>query len=49
MPDDIRTCHCGRPLHYTDPEIERKVTALIEKLGENILIISTASGRSGWV
>ena len=29
-----RMCHCGRPLHYTDPVIERMIAALVEQLGE---------------
>ena len=31
-PEDM--CHCGRPLHYTDPVIERIVRGLIRDLGE---------------
>lgn len=27
-------CHCGKALHYTDPVIERMVTALVDQLGE---------------
>jgi len=27
-------CHCGKPLHYTDPVVERMITALVEQLGE---------------
>jgi len=37
-------CHCGRPLHYTDPVIERMVRALIDELGEYIRI--TVEGRT---
>ena len=27
-------CHCGKPLHYADPVVERMVTALVKQLGE---------------
>ena len=27
-------CHCGRPLHYTDPVIEAMIGVLVEQLGE---------------
>ena len=37
-------CHCGRPLHYTDPVIERMVRALIRQLGEYIKV--TVNGRT---
>lgn len=26
-------CHCGKPLHYTDNEIEKDITNLVEKKG----------------
>ena len=37
-------CHCGRPLHYTDPAIEAMVRMLIRELGEYIKI--TVDGRT---
>lgn len=37
-------CHCGRPLHYTDPDNQRAVELLIKRLGPNIRI--TAQGRT---
>ncbi|HZT29439.1 MAG TPA: hypothetical protein VFA33_06130 [Bryobacteraceae bacterium] len=40
-------CHCGRPLHYTDPVIERMVRALIAQLGEYTRV--TVEGRSWMV
>lgn len=36
-------CPCGRPLHYTDPTVERLVRGLIAKLGENVRCV-TPSG-----
>jgi hypothetical protein len=27
-------CHCGKPLHYSDPEIQRMVETLIRTQGE---------------
>ena len=38
-------CHCGKPLHYTDPNIQRDVERLIAQLGEKI-IVKTSDGRS---
>jgi hypothetical protein len=37
-------CHCGRPLHYTDPVIERMVRALIRDLGDYMNV--TVEGRT---
>jgi hypothetical protein len=37
-------CHCGRPVHYTDPVIERTVRELIRQLGEYIKV--TVNGRT---
>ncbi len=37
-------CHCGKPLHYSDPHIERLVRRLIGIKGE--LIRVTAGGRT---
>jgi hypothetical protein len=31
-------CHCGRPLHYSDPEIQAAVERLIERLGERVKV-----------
>lgn len=31
-----KLCHCGKPLHYTDPEVRSQVEQLIEQLGEFI-------------
>lgn len=37
-------CHCGRPLHYTDPRVEEQVCELIRHAGAYVLI--TVAGRS---
>ena len=29
-------CHCGRPLHYTDPKAEYLIRAMIKTLGPDI-------------
>jgi len=44
---DTEMCHCGRPLHYTDPLIEAAVRALIDRHGPNTRVI--AGGRSWMV
>jgi hypothetical protein len=31
-------CHCGQPLHYTDPEIGKLVANLVRDLGEHLLV-----------
>lgn len=41
---DEPMCHCGKPLHYTDPAIQRAVEELVEELGEYVTI--TVGGRS---
>jgi hypothetical protein len=37
-------CHCGRPLHYTDPVAERFVREMIALKGPNLVV--TVAGRS---
>jgi hypothetical protein len=32
----MQHCACGQPLHYSDPAIERRVSRLVEQLGEYI-------------
>ncbi len=32
----VEYCHCGRPLHYSDPEIEKRVRMMVVGLGEFI-------------
>jgi hypothetical protein len=31
-------CHCGKPLHYTDPAVEQRVRKLIAELGEYVTV-----------
>jgi hypothetical protein len=37
-------CHCGRPLHYTDPVVEQDVRYLVERLDPTI-VVETPDGR----
>lgn len=39
-------CHCGKPLHYTSPEIEAKVRAIVAEKGEYVDI--TVDGHGTW-
>lgn len=41
---ELERCHCGLPLHYTDPVIEAQVRALVAQLGE-FVTIETPEGR----
>lgn len=34
-----KLCHCGKPLHYTDPVVQMQVEELIEAKGEFIDIV----------
>lgn len=34
--NNVEKCHCGKPLHYNDPKVEKDVRALIKLLGENV-------------
>jgi hypothetical protein len=43
MPGMTR-CHCGKPLHYTDPVLERHMHERVRVLGE--LVTITVDGRS---
>ena len=36
-------CHCGRPLHYTDPNVEDFVRKMIKLCGPTVII--EVSGR----
>jgi hypothetical protein len=40
----VTTCHCGRPLHYTDPDLQQKVQTFVDELGEYIPV--TTGGRT---
>jgi hypothetical protein len=37
-------CHCGLPLHYTHPETQRFVEAMVAELGPCVIV--TVAGRS---
>lgn len=37
-------CHCGQPLHYTDPAVETVMRKMVEKFGNNVIM--SARGRS---
>ena len=39
----MKRCHCGKPLHYTDPVTRRIVEKLIAECGENVRVV-TAEG-----
>lgn len=38
-------CHCGQPLHYTDPVIEQQVKRLIRRLGPDIAVEVEGKGK----
>lgn len=39
-------CHCGQPLHYQNPEIERIMHELVATKGEFIKVTHAGTGRS---
>jgi hypothetical protein len=41
-------CACGRPLHYTDPQIEAAMEEMVERLGSEVMV-TLSDGRSWWV
>lgn len=43
--DNEVRCHCGRPLHYSDPQIQAQVEALIRAHGEYVKVTVPESGR----
>lgn len=38
-------CHCGRPLHYTDPEVEAAVRKLVAETGEYVIVRVGQNGK----
>lgn len=40
----VEMCPCGRRLHYTDPDLERLVCGLVDRLGEYVTVV-TPAGR----
>jgi hypothetical protein len=45
MADTPPRCHCGRPLHYNDPNVKRQVDALVAELGE-MIPVALPDGRT---
>ena len=43
-------CDCGEPLHYTDPEIERRMRKLVEDLGPTIRVaVDSGVAPQAWM
>lgn len=36
LTNESELCHCGRPLHYTDPKVEYLIRAMVKKLGPTV-------------
>jgi len=45
-PDGAERCPCGRPLHYTDPDVLRLVEEQITRLGPTVLVRLLSGGGS---
>lgn len=43
----IVMCHCGQPLHYSDPAVRRKIEALMRDLGPNQVV--HLPGKGTWL
>lgn len=41
----IDRCHCGRPLHYVNPEAKQLMDEIIARKGPNI-VVTVSDGRS---
>ena len=37
-------CRCGDPIHYSDPETEKRVQKIVDELGEFIEVIVPGKG-----
>lgn len=44
MPERQELCHCGKPLHYTNPFAEQQMRVIIQRKGEYCRI--TTGGRT---
>jgi hypothetical protein len=33
------SCHCGKPLHYTDPKVEYLIRAMVKELGATVPVV----------
>lgn len=38
--ESVTMCHCGRPLHYTNPAVETYVRSMVQHFGECVTIHS---------
>lgn len=47
--DDEERCGCGRPLHYTDPQVERMMRRQVARKGPNILVEVEGDNYGIWV
>lgn len=45
MSESSELCHCGQPLHYTDPGIEQTVRQIIAATGSEDIAV-TVNGRT---
>lgn len=46
MSGQTELCACGKPLHYSDPEIQAQVQHLVDRLGPLLLV---RSGARSWM
>jgi hypothetical protein len=44
-PSDQVLCHCGKPLHYSDPRIQAMVEELVQVKGQTIVV---TIGKRSW-
>lgn len=49
MDEDNGLCHCGKPLHYSDPELRKTVEKLVSELGAYMSVHNLADGKTYWV
>jgi hypothetical protein len=42
---EVKMCACGKPLHYTDPQMQKLVEYQIAQLGENMVVTLAETGR----
>ena len=40
----MQMCHCGKPLHYSDPKTQAMVQEMVDTLGPMVRV--TAGGRT---
>lgn len=39
-------CHCGKPLHYRDHQLQEMVEGFVKTLGESIKVTDSKTGRA---